>query len=182
MPVESVITITGRGTVVTGEVEQGVIGVGDPLEIVGLGPSRQTVVTSIESFHKTADKAMAGDNAALLLRGVKRGEVERGHVICAPGSTTPHSRFEAQIHALRADEGGRHKPFFTGYKPQLFFRTTDVSGTLLLDAGSEMVMPGDSATVTIELQKPVATEPGLGFAIREGGKTVAAGTVTKLLD
>ena len=182
MPVEGVLTITGRGTVVTGEVEQGVIGVGDAVEIVGLGPSRPTVVTSIESFHKTADKAMAGDNAALLLRGVKRGEVERGHVICAPGSTTPHTRFVATIHALSAAEGGRHKPFFSGYQPQLFFRTTDVKGTIALDEGTEMVMPGDTAFVTVDLDKPVAMEAGLTFAIREGGRTVAAGTVSRVLD
>ena len=137
--------------------------------------------TSIESFHKTADHAMAGGNAALLLRGVKRGEVVRGHVVCAPGSTTPHTRFEPQLYALRPEEGGRHKPFFTGYRPQLFVRTTDVNGTLLLADGSEMVMPGDTAITTVELGKPVAMEEGLGFAVREGGKTVAAGTVIKLL-
>jgi elongation factor Tu len=182
MSVENVMTISGRGTVVTGEVEQGVVSVGTPVEVVGLGPTRATVVTSIESFYRTAEQAIAGDNAALLLRGVKRGEVVRGHVVCAPGSTTPHTRFEAQVYALRPGEGGRHKPFFTGYRPQLFFRTTDVNGTLLLMEGTEMVMPGDTAVMTIELGKPVAMDVGLGFAVREGGKTVAAGTVTKLLD
>ena len=182
MSVENVITITGRGTVVTGEVEQGVINVGDTVEIVGLGMTRSTVVTSIESFHKTAAQAMAGDNAAMLLRGVKRGEVARGHVVVAPGSVAPHARFEAQVYALRPDEGGRHKPFFNGYRPQFFFRTTDVDGALLLAAGNEMVMPGDTAIMTIELGKPIAMEEGLGFAVREGGRTVAAGTVTKLLD
>jgi elongation factor Tu len=182
MSVENVMTISGRGTVVTGEVEQGVINVGDAVDIVGLGPTRPTVVTSIESFHKTADQAMAGDNAALLLRGVKRGEVVRGHVVVTPGSVAPHTRFEAQIYALRPEEGGRHKPFFHGYRPQFFFRTTDVNGELQLIDGSEMVMPGDTAVMAIELGKPVATDEGRGFAVREGGKTVAAGTVTKLLD
>ena len=182
MPVENVLTITGRGTVVTGEVEHGVINLGDSVEIVGLGPTRSTVVTSIESFHKTADRAMAGDNTAMLLRGVKRGEVVRGHVVVAPGSVTPHARFEAQIYALRPEEGGRHKPFFDGYRPQFFFRTTDVNGTLLLTEGSEMVMPGDTALMTVELGKAIAMEPGLGFAVREGGKTVAAGTVVRVLD
>jgi elongation factor Tu len=182
MPVENVLTITGRGTVVTGEVEQGVISVGDPIEIVGLGPTRSTVVTSIESFHKTADRAMAGDNTAMLLRGVKRGEVVRGHVVVAPGSLTPHARFEAQVYALRPEEGGRHKPFFDGYRPQFFFRTTDVNGALLLAEDSEMVMPGNTATMTVELGKAIAMEAGLGFAVREGGRTVAAGTVTRVLD
>ena len=182
MPVENVMTISGRGTVVTGEVEQGVIGVGGAVEIVGLGATRSTVVTSIESFHKTADRAMAGDNTAMLLRGVKRGEVVRGHVVVAPGSVAPHTRFEAQVYALRPEEGGRHKPFFTGYRPQFFFRTTDVNGTLSLTDGTEMVMPGDTGIMTVELGKPIAMEEGLGFAVREGGKTVAAGTVRKLLD
>ena len=182
MPVENVVTISGRGTVVTGEVEQGVIAVGEPVEIVGLGPTRASVVTSIESFHKTAGQAMAGDNAALLLRGVKRGEVVRGHVIAAPGSVAPHARFEAQLYALRPDEGGRHKAFFDGYRPQFFFRTTDVNGVVELHPGTEMVLPGDTAVVTVELGKPIGLEEGLGFAVREGGKTVAAGTVTKLLD
>jgi elongation factor Tu len=182
LSVENVMTISGRGTVVTGEVEQGAISIGDAVDIVGLGPTRSTVVTSIESFHKTADQAMAGDNTAMLLRGVKRGEVVRGHVVVAPGSVAPHTHFEAQVYALRPQEGGRHKPFFSGYRPQFFFRTTDVNGTLSLIDGSEMVMPGDTAIVTIELGKPIAMEEGLGFAIREGGKTVAAGTVTKLVD
>jgi elongation factor Tu len=180
MPVENVLSISGRGTVVTGEVEQGVLAVGAPVEIVGLGPTRQTVATSIESFNKTADAAMAGDNAAVLLRGVKRGEVVRGHVISAPGTITPHTRFTAQLYALRAEEGGRHKPFFSGYRPQFFFRTTDVSGAVTFDH-SEMVMPGDTAVMTVELQKPIAMNEGLTFAVREGGKTVAAGTVTAVL-
>jgi elongation factor Tu len=182
MSVENVLTISGRGTVVTGEVDQGIVTVGDRVEIVGLGPTRPTVVTSIESFHKTADQAIAGDNTAMLLRGIKRGEVVRGHVIGAPGSITPHARFEAQIKALRTDEGGRHKPFFTGYRPQFYFRTTDVNGTLMLQEGAEMVMPGDTATMTVALGKAIAMDEGLGFAVREGGKTVAAGTVTRLLD
>jgi elongation factor Tu len=182
LPVEKVMTITGRGTVVTGEVEQGVIGVGDTVDIVGLGPTRSTVVTSIESFHKTAEQAMAGDNTAMLLRGVKRGEVVRGHVVVAPGSVAPHVRFEAQVYALRPEEGGRHTPIFTGYRPQFFFRTTDVNGTMLFTDGTEMVMPGDTGVMSIELGKPIAMEAGLGFAVREGGKTVAAGTVTRLLD
>ena len=182
MSVENVMTISGRGTVVTGEVDRGVIAVGDQVEIVGLGPTRPTVVTSIESFHKTADRAIAGDNTAMLLRGIKRGEVVRGQVIGAPGSITPHARFEAQIYALRTEEGGRRKPFFGGYRPQFFFRTTDVDGTLILEEGTEMVIPGDTATVPVELGKPIAMDEGLGFAVREGGKTVAAGTVTSLLD
>jgi elongation factor Tu len=182
MPVEKVMTISGRGTVVTGEVEQGVVEIGDTVDIVGLGPTRSSVVTSIESFHKKAEQAMAGDNTAMLLRGVKRGEVVRGHVVVAPGSVAPHARFEAQVYALRPEEGGRHKPFFNGYRPQFFFRTTDVSGTLLFTGDSEMVMPGDTGIMTVELGKPIAMEEGLGFAVREGGKTVAAGTVTTLLD
>ena len=139
------------------------------------------MVTSIESFHKTADQAMAGDNTAMLLRGVKRGEVVRGHVIGAPGSITPHARFEAQLYALRTDEGGRHKPFFTGYRPQFYFRTTDVTGSITLPEGTEMVMPGDNTTMTVELGKTIAMDEGLRFAIREGGRTVGAGRVTKIL-
>jgi elongation factor Tu len=181
LSVENALTITGRGTVVTGEVGRGVIGVGEPVEIVGLGPTRSTVVTSIESFHKTAEQAMAGDNAALLLRGVKRGEVVRGHVISAPGSITPHTRFEAQLYALRSEEGGRHSPFFSGYRPQFFFRTTDVNGSLHLVGDAEMIMPGDTVTVTVDLGKPIAMDEGLGFAVREGGRTVAAGRVTRLI-
>ena len=182
MPVENTMTISGRGTVVTGEVEQGSIAVGDSVDIVGLGPTRSTVVTSIESFHRVADQAMAGDNAALLLRGVRRGEVFRGQVLCLPGSITPHLRFAARLHVLRPEEGGRTKPFFSGYRPQFFFRTTDVNGQLLLAEDRDMAMPGDTLTVAVELGKPVAMEEGLGFAVREGGRTVAAGTVTKLLD
>ena len=182
MSVENVMTISGRGTVVTGEVDRGMVAIGEAVEIVGLGSTRSTVVTSIESFHKTADRAMAGDNTAMLLRGIKRGEVVRGHVIGAPGSITPHARFETQLYVLRTEEGGRRKPFFSGYRPQFYFRTTDVDGALALKEGTEMVMPGDTASVTVELGKPIAMEEGLGFAVREGGRTVAAGTVTKLLD
>ncbi len=182
MSVENAMTIGGRGTVVTGEVERGRVTPGQPVEIVGLRPTRATVVTSIESFHKTADTAMAGDNTALLLRGVKRGEVARGQVIGAPGSVTPHARCLAEVYVLGRDEGGRHKPFFSGYRPQFYFRTTDINGTLLLGAGHEMVMPGDTAEMTVELGKPIAMEVGLGFAVREGNKTVAAGTVTAVLD
>jgi elongation factor Tu len=183
MPVENVHTISGRGTVVTGKVEQGAIGVGETVEIVGLGPLRSSVVvvTSIESFHRTAEQAMAGDNAALLLRGVRREEVVRGQVIAVPGSILPHARFEALLHTLRTDEGGRHRPFFSGYRPQFYFRTADVDGTLLLEAGTQMVMPGDTTSVTVELSRPVALDEGLGFAVREGGKTIAAGSVTRLL-
>jgi elongation factor Tu len=182
MSVEGVVTISGRGTVVTGEVEQGQISIGDAVDIVGLGPTRSTVVTSIESFHKVADQAMAGDNTAMLLRGVKRGEVVRGHVVCAPGSIDPHHRFEAQIYALRPEEGGRRRPFASGYRPQLFFRTTDVNGTLLLPDASGTVAPGETVVLTVELGKPVAMDKGLGFAVREGGRTVAAGTVLQILD
>jgi elongation factor Tu len=188
MPVEDVLTISGRGTVVTGKVELGVIGVGETVEIVGLGPTRASVVTSIESFHRTAEQALAGDNAALLLRGVRRDEVVRGQVVAAPGSITPHARFEAELYTLRTEEGGRHTPFFSGYRPQFFFRTADVDGVLLLGADGdaqgdrpEMVLPGDTSRMTVELSKPVALREGLGFAVREGGKTIAAGSVTHIL-
>ena len=182
MSVENVMTIGGRGTVVTGEVEQGVIDVGDAVDLVGLGPTRTTVVTSIESFHKTADQAMAGDNTALLLRGVKRGEVVRGHVVVTPGSVAPHARFEAQVYALRPEEGGRHKPFFSGYRPQFFFRTTDVTGEMALPEGIEMVLPGDHTRLEVRLDKPIALDAGSRFAIREGGKTVGSGVVTELIE
>ena len=181
MPVENAMTISGRGTVVTGKVEQGSIALGGAVELVGAGEVRPTVVTSIESFHKTAEEAVAGDNAALLLRGVKREDVGRGMVVCAPGTMTPRLRFEAQLVALRKDEGGRHTPFASGYKPQFYFRTTDVSGTITV-ADHAVVAPGDGATVTVELDKPTAIEVGLGFAIREGNRTVAAGTITRVLD
>jgi elongation factor Tu len=181
LSVEGVQSISGRGTVVTGKVDRGVVGVGDPVEIVGFNPTRASVVTSIQSFHKEAAAAIAGDNAALLLRGVKREEVRRGQVVAAPGSTAGRLHFEAQVHALRPEEGGRHKPFSSGYRPQFFFRTTDVNGTLRLSGAGELVMPGDTVLAMVELGKPVAMEVGLGFAVREGNRTVAAGTVTRLL-
>jgi elongation factor Tu len=176
-----VLTISGRGTVVTGEVERGVLAVGEAVDLVGPGAPRTAVVTSIESFHKQADRAEAGDNAALLLRGVRRGEVARGDVLAAPGSITPHTRCTAALYVLRTEEGGRHRPFATGYRPQFYFRTTDVNGTVLLADGAELALPGDTVRATVELSRPVALEPGLGFAVREGGRTVAAGTVVDVL-
>ena len=181
MPVENALTISGRGTVVTGKVEQGTIGLGDDVEIVGLGDTQSSVVTSIESFHKTAEQAVAGDNAALLLRGIKREDVARGMVICAPGTATPRTRFEAQLLALRGDEGGRHTPFTSGYQPQFYFRTTDVAGTIHV-ADDALVQPGDAALVTVTLDKPIALDEGLSFAVREGNRTVAAGTVTRVTE
>lgn len=182
MPVENVLSISGRGTVVTGKVEYGAIGVGQTVEIVGLRALQSSVVTSIESFNRTTEQAVAGDNAALLLRGVRRGEVVRGQTVAAPGSIVPHARFEAQLMTLRAEEGGRHKPFVSGYRPQFFFRTSNVDGSLLLGDEVDMVFPGDTAQVTVELGKPVALHEGLRFAVREGGHTIAAGTVERLLD
>jgi elongation factor Tu len=180
MPVEGVLTITGRGTVVTGKVEQGSIRLGQPVEVVGLGPTVGTVCTGLEMFGKQLDAAQAGDNAALLLRGVRRGEVQRGQVVAAPGSITPGSRFSARFYALTRDEGGRHTPFMTGYRPQFFFQTTDVVGTI--DLGPvPMVMPGDTADITVELGQPVAIVAGQEFAIREGGRTIGAGTVRDVL-
>jgi elongation factor Tu len=181
MPVESVLTITGRGTVVTGKVEQGSIRLGEPAEVVGLVPTIATVCTGLEMFGKQLATAQAGDNAALLLRGVRRGDVQRGQVVVAPGSVAPHVRFAARVYALTKEEGGRHTPFLTGYRPQFFFRTTDVVGTIELTMGS-MVMPGDTAEITVELGQPVAITVGQDFAIREGGRTIAAGTVTEVPD
>ena len=180
MPVEDVMTITGRGTVVTGRIERGVIHTGDQVEIVGLKPTQTTTVTGVEMFRKTLDEGQAGDNAGLLLRGTKKEEVERGMVICKPGSTTPHTDFDGNVYVLRKEEGGRHKPFFTNYSPQFYFRTTDVTGTVKLPEGVEMVMPGDNTDMNVVLQKPIAMEEGLKFAIREGGHTVGAGRVTKI--
>ena len=181
MPVENVLTISGRGTVVTGAIEQGTLKVGDPVEVVGLGPTFATVATGLEMFGKSLAEAEAGDNAAILLRGVKRDQVQRGQVIAVPGSVTPHRRFTARLYALTTAEGGRHTPFFGNYRPQFYFRTTDVPGSV--DLGSaDMVVPGDTVELTVELGKPVAMDVGLGFAVREGGRTVAAGTVTALLD
>jgi elongation factor Tu len=181
MPVEDVFTISGRGTVATGKVEQGVIKVNEPVEIVGLRPTQRTVCTGVEMFRKILDQGQAGDNIGVLLRGTKKEEVERGQVLCKPGSITPHTNFEANVYVLTKDEGGRHKPFFTNYRPQFYFRTTDVTGTIALPEGTEMVMPGDNVTMTVELQKPIAMDEGLKFAIREGGRTVGAGRVTKVI-
>jgi len=181
MPVEDVFSITGRGTVVTGRVERGRIKVGDEVEIVGIRPTRKTVATGLEMFRKVLDEAQAGDNIGVLLRGVDRDEVERGQVLAKPGSITPHTKFQAEVYVLSKEEGGRHTPFFNGYRPQFYFRTTDVTGTVQLPQGMEMVMPGDNVQMTVELITPVALEEGLRFAIREGGRTVGAGVVTKIL-
>ena len=182
MPIEDVFTITGRGTVVTGKVERGTINVNAEVEIVGIKPkSFKTTVTGIEMFRKLLDSAQAGDNAGLLLRGTKREEVERGQVVVKPGSITPHTEFEAQVYILGKDEGGRHTPFFNNYRPQFFFRTTDVTGVVNLPEGTEMVMPGDTTEMTVSLIQPIAIEEGLRFAIREGGRTVGAGSVTKII-
>ncbi len=182
MPIEDVFSITGRGTVVTGRVERGRIRPGEEVEIVGLGQKKKTVATSIEMFRKVLDEGVAGDNIGILLRGVDKDEVERGMVVAAPGSITPHTRFTAQVYVLSKEEGGRHTPFFPGYRPQFYFRTTDVTGTIRLPEGVEMVMPGDNTEMSVELISPIAMEEGLRFAIREGGRTVGAGRVVKLLE
>jgi len=181
MPVEDVFTITGRGTVVTGRIERGIVKVGDEIEIVGLTDTRKTTCTGVEMFRKLLDEGQAGDNVGLLLRGVKREEVERGMVLAKPGSVQPHTKFSAEIYILKKDEGGRHTPFFNGYRPQFYFRTTDVTGVMQLPEGMEMVMPGDNIRVEVELISPIACEEGLRFAIREGGRTVGAGVVTSIL-
>ena len=181
MSVEDVMTIAGRGTVVTGRIEQGIVKVGDEVEIVGLRPTQKTVCTGVEMFHKSLDQGQAGDNAGMLLRGIKKEEVERGQVVCKPGSITPHAIFEANVYVLTKEEGGRHKPFFSNYRPQFYFRTTDVTGSITLAEGTEMCMPGDNATMNVELGKPIAMDEGLRFAIREGGRTVGAGRVTKII-
>jgi elongation factor Tu len=183
MPVEDVFSIKGRGTVVTGRIERGQIKVGEGVDIVGLrDKSMNSVVTGVEMFHKTLDEGMAGDNAGLLLRGIDRDEVERGMVIAAPGSITPHTKFLSEVYVLRKEEGGRHKAFFSGYRPQFYIRTMDVTGTITLPEGVEMVMPGDSVNLEVELIVPVALEQGSQFAIREGGLTVGAGVITKILE
>ncbi|HEX2196284.1 MAG TPA: elongation factor Tu, partial [Actinomycetota bacterium] len=183
MPIEDVFTITGRGTVVTGRVEQGVLKVGEEIEIVGIEEkTSKTVVTGIEMFRKMLDEAQAGDNAGILLRGTKKDEVQRGQVLCKPGSITPHTKFQAQVYILSKDEGGRHTPFFNNYRPQFYFRTTDVTGSVQLPGGTEMVMPGDNTEMEVTLIQPVAMDEGLRFAIREGGRTVGAGRVTKILE
>ncbi|MGB3414986.1 MAG: elongation factor Tu [Microbacteriaceae bacterium] len=181
MPVEDVFTITGRGTVVTGKVERGTLPLNSEVEIVGIRPTQKTTVTGIETFHKLVDVAQAGDNTGLLLRGIKREDVERGQVVVKPGSVTPHTKFEGTAYILSKDEGGRHNPFVTNYRPQFYFRTTDVTGVISLPEGVELVMPGDTVDMTVELIQPIAMEAGLGFAIREGGRTVGAGTVTNVL-
>ncbi len=181
MPVEDVFSIKGRGTVVTGRVERGVVKVNEPVQIVGIRPTKDSVVTGVEMFRKTLDQGQAGDNVGLLLRGVEKDDVERGQVIAKPGSVTPHTKFEAEVYILTKEEGGRHTPFFTGYRPQFYVRTTDVTGNVTLASGVEMVMPGDSAKMTVELIVPVAMEEGLKFAIREGGHTVGAGVISKIL-
>ena len=181
MSIEDVMSITGRGTVVTGKVEQGVIKIGDEVEIVGLRDTQKTVVTGIEMFRKILDEGRAGDNLGALLRGTKKEEVERGQVLCKPGTITPHTNFEAAVYVLTKEEGGRHKPFFANYRPQFYFRTTDVTGTIELPSGTEMVMPGDNTEMTVTLGKPIAMEEGLTFSIREGGRTVGSGRVTKIL-
>ncbi|MFZ4648323.1 MAG: elongation factor Tu [Patescibacteria group bacterium] len=180
MPVEDIFSIEGRGTVVTGRIERGIIKVGEEVEIVGLMDTKKTTVTGVEMFNKQLDQGQAGDNAGLLLRGTKKNEIERGQVLCKPGTITPHSEFEAEVYILGKDEGGRHKPFFKGYKPQFYIRTTDVTGEIELPAGVEMVMPGDTANLKIKLISPVALEEKQRFAIREGGRTVGAGVVTKI--
>jgi elongation factor Tu len=182
MSIEDVFTITGRGTVVTGRVERGQLKLNEEVEIVGLKPTKKTVVTGIEMFRKQLDYAEAGDNAGVLLRGISREDVERGQILCKPGSVTPHKKFEAQVYVLSKEEGGRHTPFFTNYRPQFYFRTTDVTGVVELPAGVEMVMPGDNVTMTVELIAPIAIETGTKFSIREGGKTVGSGSITKVIE
>jgi elongation factor Tu len=186
MPIEDVFSIKGRGTVGTGRIERGVIKVGDAVEIVGFNANKNSVVTGVEMFQKTLDQGMAGDNVGILLRGVEKNDLERGQVVCKPGSITPHTKFEAEVYVLSKDEGGRHTPFFKGYRPQFYFRTTDVTGSVLNllsedNTEAEMCMPGDNIKMTVELHTPIAMEESLRFAIREGGKTVGAGVVTKIL-
>jgi elongation factor Tu len=181
MPIEDVFSISGRGTVATGRVERGVIKVGEEVEIVGIRPTQKTTCTGVEMFRKLLDEGQAGDNIGALLRGVKRDEIERGQVLAKPGSITPHTQFQAECYILAKDEGGRHTPFFNGYRPQFYFRTTDVTGVVTLPEGTEMVMPGDNVSVTAELITPIAMDEGLRFAIREGGRTVGAGVVAKII-
>ena len=181
MPIEDVFTITGRGTVVTGRVERGKLPINSEVEILGIREPQKTTVTGIEMFHKSMDEAWAGENCGLLLRGTKRDEVERGQVVARPGSITPHTEFEGQVYILKKEEGGRHNPFFSNYRPQFYFRTTDVTGVITLPEGTDMVMPGDTTEIAVQLIQPIAMEPGLGFAIREGGRTVGSGRVTKII-
>ena len=182
MPIEDVFSISGRGTVVTGRVERGIIRVGDEIEIVGIRPTSKTTCTGVEMFRKLLDEGEAGDNIGVLLRGTKREEVERGQVLAKPGSITPHTKFAAEVYVLTKEEGGRHTPFFKGYRPQFYFRTTDVTGTIELPEGVEMVMPGDNISMTVQLICPIAMQEGLRFAIREGGHTVGAGVVAKIIE
>jgi elongation factor Tu len=182
MPVEDVFSITGRGTVATGRIEQGVVNTGEEVEIVGIRPTTKTVVTGVEMFRKILDQGQAGDNVGCLLRGTKREDIERGQVLCKPGSITPHTKFKAEVYVLKKEEGGRHTPFFSGYRPQFYFRTTDVTGVAKLPEGTEMVMPGDNVTMEIELIQPIAMDQGLRFAIREGGRTVGSGVVTEIIE
>ncbi len=181
MPIEDIFSISGRGTVVTGRIERGKVKVGEESEIVGFRETRKTVVTGVEMFKKQLDEGLAGDNAGLLLRGIAKEDVERGMVLAKPGSITPHTKFKGEIYVLSKEEGGRHTPFFNGYRPQFYFRTTDVTGTAKLPEGTEMVMPGDNVQLEIELHTPVAMEKGLRFAIREGGRTVGAGTISEII-
>ena len=182
MPIEDVFSISGRGTVVTGRIERGIVKVGDEIEIVGINPTTKTTCTGVEMFRKLLDEGMAGDNVGLLLRGTDKKDVERGQVIAAPGSITPHTHFKGQAYVLTKEEGGRHTPFFNGYRPQFYFRTTDVTGVAELPEGTEMVMPGDNVNLTIKLITPIAMEKGLRFAIREGGRTVGAGTISEIIE
>jgi elongation factor Tu len=181
MPIEDVFSITGRGTVVTGRIEQGIVKTGETVEIVGLKDTQQTVCTGVEMFRKILDEGRAGDNVGVLLRGTKKEDVQRGQVLCKPGSITPHTNFEGQVYVLTKDEGGRHSPFFNNYRPQFYFRTTDVTGQITLPEGTEMVMPGDNVAINVELIQPIAMDEGLRFAIREGGRTVGAGRVTRII-
>ncbi len=182
MPVEDIMTITGRGTVATGRIEQGVVNVGDDVEIVGIKDTQKTVVTGVQMFHKDLDRGQAGDNAGCLLRGTKREEIERGQVLAKPASITPHTKFKSEVYCLKKEEGGRHTPFFSGYRPQFYFRTTDVTGVANLPEGTEMVMPGDNVEMSIELISPIAMDQGLRFAIREGGRTVGSGVVSEVIE
>ena len=183
MPVEDVFSITGRGTVATGRIEQGIVNTGDTVEIVGIHEgTSQTVVTGVEMFRKILDEGQAGDNVGCLLRGTKREDIERGQVLCKPGSITPHTKFKAQVYCLKKEEGGRHTPFFNGYRPQFYFRTTDVTGVANLPEGTEMVMPGDNVEMDVEMIQPIAMDEGLRFAIREGGRTVGSGVVTSIVE
>ena len=182
MPVEDVFSISGRGTVVTGRIERGIVKVGEEVEIVGIRDTIKTTCTGVEMFRKLLDEGRAGDNVGILLRGTKRDEVERGQVLCKPGSITPHTKFEAEVYILSKDEGGRHTPFFNGYRPQFYFRTTDVTGACELPEGIEMVMPGDNVKMIVSMHAPIAMEEGLRFAIREGGRTVGAGVVAKIVE